>query len=182
MAVVGYARVSTTEQDPQLQLDALEAAGAERVFTDHASGATAARPQLTAALDYLREGDTLTVWRLDRLGRSLRDLIDQVQLLEQRGVGLVSITEALDTTTASGRLTFHIFGALAEFERELIRERTHAGLEAARRQGRTGGRPTVMTEKKKRLGRQLLNDGLPAERVAAALGVSRATIYRHCID
>jgi DNA invertase Pin-like site-specific DNA recombinase len=181
MAVIGYARVSTTEQDPQLQLDALKAAGAARVFIDHASGVTAARPQLIAALDYLREGDTLAVWRLDRLGRSLRDLIDQVQALEQRGVGLMSVTEALDTTTASGRLTFHVFGALAEFERELIRERTHAGLEAARQQGRTGGRPTVMTAKKKRLGRELLDDGLPVERVAAALKVSRATVYRHLI-
>jgi DNA invertase Pin-like site-specific DNA recombinase len=138
---IGYARVSTGEQTLALQLDALAQAGCGKVFTETASGATADRPALGQALAYLREGDTLVVWRLDRLGRSLPHLIETVAALRERGVGFRSLTEQVDTTTPGGKLVFHVFGALAEFERDLIRERTHAGLAAARARGRTGGRP-----------------------------------------
>ena len=132
--LVGYARVSTREQNHALQLDALRAAGCERVYTEKASGAQRDRPELEAALDFAREGDTLVVWKLDRLARSIRQLIETVEDLERRKIGLRSLTEAIDTTTAGGRLVFHVFAALAEFERSVIRERTAAGLEAA--QGR----------------------------------------------
>src|SRR6266508_2032977 len=138
---IGYARVSTGEQTLDLQRDALTAAGCDRICTDTASGARAERPGLTEALDHLRAGDTLVVWRLDRLGRSLRHLIETITALEQRGIGFKSLTESIDTTSSGGKLIFHIFGALAEFERELIRERTRAGLAAARARGRLGGRP-----------------------------------------
>src|SRR5687767_7427728 len=141
---LGYARVSTDEQTLDLQRDALTAAGCTRLFTDTASGAKAERPGLTEALDHLRAGDTLVVWRLDRLGRSLGHLIETIRGLEQRGIGFKSLTESIDTTTSGGTLIFHIFGALAEFERELIRERTHAGLAAARARGRRGGRPKAL--------------------------------------
>ena len=136
--LIGYARVSTHEQSLALQQDALEKAGCERTFTDVASGATAERDGLSAAFDYVRAGDTLVVWRLDRLGRSLKQLIDRITVLEQRGVGFRSLTESMDTTTSGGRLIFHVFGALAEFERAVIRERTLAGLAAARARGRCG--------------------------------------------
>ena len=137
--LVGYARVSTADQDPALQLDALHAAGCGRVFEERASGARADRPVLAEAMAFARGGDTLVVWRLDRFGRSLKDLIARVAELEQGGVGFRSLTESIDTTTAGGRLVLHVFGALAEFERELIRERTVAGLAAARARGRKGG-------------------------------------------
>jgi DNA invertase Pin-like site-specific DNA recombinase len=177
--LIGYTRVSTTEQNPALQLDALHAAGCERVFCEEASGAAAERPELARALDHLRAGDTLVVWKLDRLGRSLRHLIDTVRALEDRGVGFRSLQEQVDTTTPGGRLVFHVFGALAEFERDLIRERTHAGLAAARARGRRGGRPSVMTAEKLRAARQLYDarQHTIAE-IAATLGVSRATVYR----
>src|SRR5688500_12607753 len=139
--LVGYSRVSTQDQRPELQLDTLKAAGCERVYTEKASGAQRERPELTAALDYAREGDTLVVWKLDRLARSIRQLIETVEDLERRKIGLRSLTEAIDTTTPGGRLVFHVFAALAEFERSVIRERTAAGLEAARARGRKGGRP-----------------------------------------
>src|ERR671917_1025350 len=138
---IGYARVSTEEQTLNLQLDALKAAGCEQIFTDRVSGARAERPGLTNALGHLRDGDTLVVWRLDRLGRSLPHLIETVTALAARGVGFKSLTESIDTTSSGGKLIFHIFGALAEFERDLIRERTHAGLTAARARGKVGGRP-----------------------------------------
>ena len=128
---IGYARVSTDDQNLSLQLDALKEAGCGKIYRDKASGAKAQRPGLQEALEYLREGDTLVVWRLDRLGRSLKHLIETVQVLEERGVGFQSLQEAIDTTTSGGKLVFHIFGALAEFERNLIRERTNAGLQAA---------------------------------------------------
>jgi len=153
--LVGYARVSTAERDSALQLDALEVAGCWRVFTDHASGSRGDRPELVAVLDSLRPGDTLVVWRLDRLGRSLPHLIDTVTGLRERGVEFWSVTEAVDTTTAEGRLVFHLFGALAEFERQLIRDRTLAGLAAARARGRVGGRPRSMTPGKLRLARAM---------------------------
>ena len=137
--LIGYARVSTQEQDLALQLDALKAAGCERIYEERASGAQRDRPELKAALGYMREGDTLVVWKLDRLARSLKQLIDTVEDLGARGIGLRSLTEAIDTTTSGGKLIFHIFAALAEFERAVIRERTLAGLAAARARGRKGG-------------------------------------------
>src|SRR5919201_955449 len=141
---IGYARVSTQDQTLDLQKDALTKAGCERLFSDTASGASTERKGLEQALGQLREGDTLVVWRLDRLGRSLPHLIETVTALEQRGIGFRSLTESIDTTTSGGKLIFHIFGALAEFERNLIRERTLAGLAAARARGRSGGRPKVL--------------------------------------
>jgi len=143
--LIGYARVSTQDQKPQLQLDALKGAGCERIFEEKASGAQRERPALKEALTFLREGDTLVVWKLDRLARSLRQLIDTIEALEERGIGLRSLTESIDTTTSGGRLVFHIFGALAEFERSIIRERTVAGLASARARGRLGGRPRAMS-------------------------------------
>lgn len=177
--LLGYARVSTAEQDPALQRDALATAGCYRVFVDVASGARDDRPQLVAVLDQLRPGDTLVVWRLDRLGRSLRHLIDTVTELQGRQIGFRSLQEAIDTTTAGGRLVFHVFGALAEFERELIRDRTVAGLEAARARGRRGGRPSAMTPAKLRQAERMRADHRPISEIAAVLGVGRATVYRH---
>ena len=153
--LLGYARVSTTEQKAHLQTDALKKAGCIRVWTDKASGSLDHRPKLEAVLDHLRPGDTLVVWRLDRLGRNLRHLIATVNDLAAAGVGFKSLTEGIDTTTPAGRLTFHLFGALAEFERELIRERTAAGLAAARARGRSGGRPRAMTPEKLAVARQM---------------------------
>jgi DNA invertase Pin-like site-specific DNA recombinase len=149
------------------------------VFCDRASGATADRPELARTLDHLRPGDTLIVWKLDRLGRSLRHLIETVRALEARGVGFRSVTEGIDTTTPGGRLVFHLFGALAEFERDLIRERTRAGLEAARARGRQGGRPAAMTAEKTTIARQMYDSREhTVAAIASTLGVSRATIYR----
>ena len=178
---IGYARVSTDEQTLNLQLDALKAAGCERVFTDRVSGAKAERPGLQQALDQLRAGDTLVVWRLDRLGRSLRHLIETVTNLEQRGVGFKSLTEAIDTTSSGGKLVFHIFGALAEFERDLIRERTQAGLSAARARGRVGGRPKALRDPKKlAMLQQLYADPNNAiDDICRTLRISRTTLYRH---
>jgi DNA invertase Pin-like site-specific DNA recombinase len=147
--LVGYARVSTRQQDLALQLDALNQAGCERIFRDVGSGTLRKRPQLDACLEYLRSGDTLVVWRLDWLGRSLRHLVDVIAALEQRHVALHSLREAIDTTTANGRLQLHLFAALAEFERELIRERSQAGREVAKAAGRLGGRPMKLTAEKK---------------------------------
>jgi DNA invertase Pin-like site-specific DNA recombinase len=178
--LLGYARVSTTEQDPSLQLDALESAGCIKVFTDKTSGALDRRPQLDRLLDQLRPGDTVVVWRLDRLGRSLRHLIALSEDLGEREVGLKSLQESLDTTTANGRLFFKIMGSLAEFERDLISERTKAGLAAARARGRKGGRPPVMTPQKVRVARQMYEGGdCTVEEIAKTVGVSRKTIYRH---
>ena len=175
----GYARVSTTQQDEALQRDALEAAGVERVYVDHASGATRSRPALDELLGQLRPGDTVVIWRLDRLGRSLRHLIDLVAELERRGVGLRSLTESIDTGTPGGKLIFHVFAALAEFERDLIRERTMAGLASARARGRVGGRPTVWSPERERAARAMLGAGdTGVSSVARALGVSRASVYR----
>ena len=180
---MGYARVSTSDQDVSLQLDALKAAGCLKVFKDKASGSLDRRPQLDRLLDQLRPGDTIVVWRLDRLGRSLRNLIELVERLDKEGVGFRSLTESIDTTTAGGKLIFQIFGALAEFERSLIRERTMAGLAAARARGRVGGRPPVMTPQKVKLARQLYDaKESTVEEIASTLGVSRKTIYRHLAD
>jgi len=178
--LVGYARVSTTDQNPDLQQDALTAAGCARVFTDTASGALDKRPHLDALLDYLRPGDVLVVWRLDRLGRSVRHLTETVNTLAERGVGFRSLTEGIDTTTPAGKLVFHIFAALAEFEREIIRERTNAGLDAARARGRKGGRRPKMTPGKLDTARQLYDSKEHTmEQIAEIVGVSRARLYRH---
>src|SRR5438874_8080447 len=158
---VGYARVSTFDQHLDLQKDALTRAGCEKIFTDTMSGAKAERPGLSQALTFMRTGDILVVWKLHRLGRSLRNLIDVVTELDTLGIGFRSVTESIDTTTSGGKLIFHIFGALAEFERDLIRERTHAGLAAARARGRKGGRPRVAAlndTKKIALAQTLYND------------------------
>jgi DNA invertase Pin-like site-specific DNA recombinase len=174
---IGYARVSTHDQDPQLQLDALDAAGCQRVWTDHASGKSADRAGLTAALAHLREGDVLVVWRLDRLGRSLVDLINIVRDLDARGVGFRSLSDGIDTTTNGGKLVFHIMGALAEYERDLIRERTAAGLAVARRAGRTGGQPHRLSDADLDTLVREWEHRTPDD-LAKAFGVSRATIYR----
>jgi DNA invertase Pin-like site-specific DNA recombinase len=177
--LLGYARVSTLEQNAELQRDALDAAGCWRVFTDQVSGVTESRPELDRLLGQVRAGDTVVVWRLDRLGRSLRHLIEVVEDLSAQGVGFRSITEAIDTTTSGGRLIFHVFGALAEFERDLIRERTLAGLESARARGRMGGRPTVMTKDKTTAARRMYaQQDLPVARIAEVLQVSRSSVYR----
>lgn len=175
---VGYARVSTADQNLDLQRDALSKAGCERLFEDQASGSRADRPGLVEAIEFARKGDTLVVWRLDRLGRSLPHLLDVVGSLAERGVGFRSLTESIDTTTSGGKLVFHVFGAIAEFERSLIRERTHAGLKAARERGRIGGRPRSMTAEKVAAARRLLRDGTPARDVAEVVGVSVPTLYR----
>ena len=178
--LVGYTRVSTQEQDLALQLDALKAAGCEKIFTEKASGAQRDRPALKAALDSMRTGDTLVVWKLDRLARSLKQLIETVEVLGEQGMGLKSVTEAIDTTTSGGKLIFHIFGSLAEFERLIIRERTLAGLAAARARGRTGGRPASLTEKDITAAKALLKDpGITVEEVARRLKVAPSTLYRH---
>jgi len=170
---IGYARVSTNTQDEALQLDALQRACVDRVFIDRASGSVQDRPGLTSALECARSGDTLVVWRLDRLGRSLRHLIDVVHALEQRGVALVSLTEQIDTSTPGGRLVFHVFASLAQFEKELIHERTMAGLAAARARGRVGGRPTVWTQDKLRTARSMRDSGdYDVTAIAKVLGVS----------
>lgn len=176
--LLGYARVSTTDQDPALQHDALEKAGCVRIFTDIASGSLAARPELDKLLDHLRKGDTLVVWRLDRLGRNLRHLLELVEQLGQRDVGFRSLTESIDTTTPGGRLVFSIFGALAEFERGIIVERTHAGLAAARSRGRVGGRPTVLTPEKRSAASAMWSTGESVAAIAMALGVSERTVRR----
>lgn len=177
---VGYARVSTRDQKPGLQLDALSQAGCEKVFEETASGAQRDRPQLQAAMDYMRAGDTLVVWKLDRLARSMKQLIETVERLDAADIGFRSITEAIDTTTAGGKLIFHIFGALAEFERTIIRERTKAGLEAAKARGRVGGRPSKLTAEDLKMAKTLLAEGSMTVRdIAKRLNVSPATLYRH---
>jgi DNA invertase Pin-like site-specific DNA recombinase len=176
----GYMRVSTRDQNPDLQRRALVEAGCERIFEETVSGAKAEREELEKAIDYCREGDVLVVWKLDRVGRSLKDLLEKVELLKERGVGLRSLTESIDTTTPGGKLVFHVFGALAEFERDIIRERTMAGLEAARARGRKGGRKPVMDDRKIALASELMKARvMPASEVCEAVGVSRATLYRY---
>lgn len=176
---IGYQRVSTSDQSVDLQTDALNQAGCERTFTDQASGAKADRPGLAEALEFCRPGDTLVVWRLDRLGRSLRNLIDVVADLDARGVGLRSLQESIDTTTSGGKLVFHVFGAIAEFERTLLVERSQAGLAAARARGRSGGRRALLTGKKLELAKQLRVDrNMPVAEACRILGCSKATFYR----
>ena len=177
VANVGYARVSTIDQDPALQLDALATAGCAKVFDDRASGARADRAGLRSALDYVRDGDVLIVWKLDRLGRSLPHLIETVTTLEKRGAGFRSITEAIDTTTPGGRLVFHLFGALGQFERDLIQERTRAGLVAAAARGRKGGRKPVITGEKLERARAIISKGLTVREAATRLKVGKTALY-----
>ncbi len=177
---LGYARVSTDDQNLDLQRDALQRAGCHRVYEERASGKSADRPQLDECLADLRPGDTLIVWRLDRLGRSLPDLVRIVGDLEQRGVGFESLAEHIETSSATGKLVFHVFAALAEFERNLIRERTRAGLDAARARGRTGGRKPKIGDKERREIRALYDaKTVPVSDIARRYGVSRTTLYKH---
>jgi len=177
---IGYARVSTSDQNLNLQQDALQAAGCERLFTDVVSGARVERPGLTGALTECRPGDTLVVWKLDRLGRSLPHLVETVGALATRGVGFHSLQEHIDTTTSGGKLIFHIFASLAEFERDLIRERTNAGLAAARARGRTGGRPKGIDPKKKKAALALKKEaGHSVREICEIVGISRNTYYKY---
>src|SRR5438128_12564012 len=178
--LIGYARVSTTDQTLDLQKDALEKLGCNKIFTDTISGAATERKGLDAALAYVREGDSLVVWRLDRLGRSLKHLIETITNLNNKKIGFQSITENIDTTTSGGKLIFHIFGALAEFERDIIRERTKAGLQAARARGRKGGQPKALTPKQARIAQALYDDKTNAiSDICKTLNISRATLYRY---
>nr|WP_202022625.1 recombinase family protein [Rhodococcus sp. MS13] len=178
-AVYGYLRVSGTDQVLDLQRDALAKAGCDRVWEEVASGAKNDRPELLDLLDHLRAGDTLVVWRLDRLGRSLTHLIETVEDLQSRGVSFKSLTETIDTSSPGGMLIFQIFGALAQFERALIQERTVAGLAAARSRGRIGGQPKRIDAAKARQIQRMIEDGTPKSEIAAVLGIGRATLYRH---
>ena len=181
--LIGYARVSTEDQSLDLQRDALKGCGCERVFEDKVSGAKTERPGLTRALEELREGDTLVVWRLDRLGRSLKDLIIRAEELKERDIGLRSLQESIDTTSSGGQLIFHMFGALAEFERNLIRERTHVGLSAARARGRMGGRKKVLDVKQRRHAVDLYRSRKHTVReICDLMGIARATLYAYVAE
>ena len=178
--LIGYARISTQDQTLDLQKDALEKAGCKKIFSDTISGAATERRGLEEALNFAREEDTLVVWKLDRLGRSLKHLIETITTLNNRQVGLKSLTENIDSTTSGGKLIFHIFGALAEFERDIIRERTQAGLVAARARGRLGGRPKALDAKKTDFARQLFRDKSNAIMdICKTLSISRATLSRY---
>src|SRR6266581_4322785 len=178
---IGYVRISTHEQNEDLQIDALKKAGCEKWFTDKITGSKFERKGLDEALTYVRPGDTFVVWKLDRAGRSLKHLIDLLNTLKGRGIDFISLTEKIDTTTPGGKLIFHMMGALAEFERDLIRERTNAGLEAARARGHVGGRPRKLkTNGKVALARRMFDEQSHSiSEICAALGISRATLYRY---
>jgi DNA invertase Pin-like site-specific DNA recombinase len=177
---IGYARVSTGDQNLDLQLDELDEAGCEKIYQEEISGAAKSRPELQRCMEELRDGDTLVVWRLDRFGRSLKDLVSKMESLEEKGVDFVSLTEGIDTTTAQGKLTFHIFGALAEFERELARERTMAGLKAARERGRVGGRPPALDEEDiPQVQAMMKDEGVSTSDICEQFDISRATLYRY---
>lgn len=177
---IGYARVSTDDQDLSLQLDALKKAGCQIIYQEKTSGKNLQRTEWEQCLKALRSGDTLVVWRMDRLSRSLTDLVKTITVLEERGIGFESLTERIETKSATGKLMFHVFAAMAEFERNVIRERTHAGLQAARARGRKGGRPPKLDEQQKKEIRALLRDpDITVNEVAKRYGVSRATLYRH---
>lgn len=176
---VGYARISTDDQSLTPQLEALTEAGCEEIFQDVASGVKTTRPQLQELLKYVRKGDTIVVWKLDRLGRSLKHLIQTLQLLDDKGVEFKSLTEGMDTNTPGGRLLFNIFGAIAEFEKGLIKERTEAGLKAARARGRKGGRPKKMDPQMVEMARSLhKNANTPVAEICRALKISKSTLYR----
>ena len=176
--LIGYARVSTQDQNLDLQTEALTKVGCKKIYNDKISGSRAERPGLTKALEMLRVGDTLVVWKLDRLGRSVKNLVDLVGELHQQGIQFKSLTDAIDTGTPSGRFFFHVMASLAEMERELTVERTRAGLEVARQLGRKGGRRRQMTESKIESAKKLLANGVPPRDVATNLGVSVPTLYR----
>lgn len=176
--LIGYARVSTQDQNLDLQRDALEKAGCKKLFEDTVSGTRADKPGLIKAMEVLREGDTLVVWRLDRLGRSVKQLVDLISDLHKKSIHFKSITDAIDTGTTSGRFFFHVMASLAEMERELTMERTRAGLETARQLGRRGGRKRQMTDSKIESAKKLLANGVPPRDVAHNLGVSIPTLYR----
>lgn len=175
---IGYARVSARDQNLELQRSALKSDGCDQIYEDTISGMKHQRPALSRAIEMLREGDTFVVWKLDRLGRSLKDVLAFTSELSERNINFVSLTDAVDTTTPSGRFFFHIMASLAEMERELMIERTQAGLRAARDQGRVGGRKRLMTESKIRSAKRLLQQGIPPKEVALNLGVSVPTLYR----
>lgn len=178
--LIGYARVSTQDQTLDLQTDALKKAGCEKIFSDTISGAKTERKGLNEALEFLRKGDTLVVWRLDRMGRSLKDLIQKVSDLQDRNIGFKSLQENIDTTTSGGKLVFHIFGALAEFERDIIRERTQAGLQAARARGKMGGRPKSLTDKQINMLKSLYDDkNNSIDDICKTMKISRSTLYRY---
>lgn len=178
--LIGYARVSTNEQNLDMQHDALNEAGCEKIFIDKVSSMASARPGIDEALSYLREGDALVVWRLDRLGRSLKHLIEMVGTLDEKKIGFHSIQESIDTTNSGGKLIFHMFGALAEFERNLIQERTKAGLEAARARGRTGGRPKALNKKEREMAIRLYNEkNNTIKEICQLLKISKPTLYSY---
>lgn len=177
---IGYARVSTTDQNPNLQEDALKNVGCERIYSDRIGGTIKERPGLNKVKEVLRKGDTLVVWRLDRLGRSLKDLIEWMTFLDKEGIALKSLNESIDTSTSTGKLVFHIFGALAEFERNLIKERTQAGLSAARARGKVGGRPCVLDEDKKHLVIRLYNEKqISVKKICEMMNISKPTLYSY---
>jgi len=178
--LIGYARVSTNDQNLDLQKDALSKVGCEKIFSDEISGTVSSRPGLNKLQEQLRAGDTLVVWRLDRLGRSIRDLIDWVTKLENDGIGFMSLQESIDTTTSNGKLVFHLFAALAEFERNLISERTKAGLDAARARGRTGGRPKALDDENKKILIELYNEKkMPVNKLCEMMKISKPTLYSY---
>lgn len=179
---IGYARVSTKDQNLALQKDALEKEGCERIFEEKISGKKANRPELQKLLEQLRAGDVVIIWKLDRLGRSLRDLVDLVQQIQEKGAGLKSLHDHIDTTTPQGKLTFHLFAALAEFERDIISERTKAGLASARARGRKGGRPKGLSRKAKdkaMIAATLYKQGKPVQEICEHLGFTKSTLYRY---
>lgn len=178
--LIGYARVSTDDQKLNLQQDALRTAGCEKIFEDYLSGAKAKRPGLINAMEIARSGDTLVVWRLDRLGRSLKELIQLTETLKERSIELHSLQESINTTSSSGQLVFHLFGALAEFERNLVRERTKAGLSAARARGRLGGRPKALDPNKRKLAVKLYRDRQHSiDEICQMMGISKPTLYKY---
>ena len=178
--LIGYARVSTIDQNPELQLDALKEAGCEKIYTDKASGSVADRPELKKLKSILRKGDTLVIWKLDRLSRSLKDLIEWTEFLEKEGVELKSIQDSIDTSTPMGKFVFHVFGALGQLEKDIIRERTVAGLSAARARGRVGGRPLKLDKKKaKRVKEMYGKKEMSVKEICEWAGVSKATLYKY---
>lgn len=181
--LIGYARVSTDDQSLDLQRDALKKAGCERIFEDYISGSNADRTGLNEALKYARSGDVIVVWRLDRLSRSLKDLIEMINTLEAKNIGFLSLEESINTTSSSGKLIFHIFGALAEFERNLIKERTQAGLNAARARGRVGGRPKALSEDERKLAVKLYHEReYGISKICEMMGISKPTLYKYVAE
>ena len=180
---IGYARVSTQDQDLSLQLDALQDAGCTEIYQEKITGAKRERPELQKMMDHLREGDVIVIWKLDRLARSLKDLVELVNQIQEKGAALLSLNDQIDTTTPQGKFTFHVFAALAEFERDIIRERTRAGLAAARARGRKGGRPKGLTKKAEHtaiIAKKLyLEDELPIQEICEQLAISKGTLYSY---